>query len=195
MHNISKYVFVPYKANNARMRPSLSQLSNVAIGTISKAPTDVLVPLQPTTTSSEVRPDVEYDKWTVVVLYFCVTLLDLIRAVIHTFFYRAGLETISGLATKQPVCDNRLATLIVAYGGANFESFIVRFYVLYMYARHDNGRSLVRVTSIAAAVWTPLTMLVTLVGNIDPGDADLPGRYAMLARCVVSLIIVGLTYV
>jgi hypothetical protein len=38
-------------------------------------------------------------------------------------------------------------------------------------------------------------MLVALVGNIDPGDADLPGRYAMLVRSVISLIIFGLTYV
>jgi hypothetical protein len=51
---------------------------------------------------------------------------------------------------------------MIAYGESNLESFLVRSYTLYNYARYDQGRDIVRVTSV-------------------------PGRYAMLIRSVVSL--------
>lgn len=123
----------------------------------------------------------------VILLYSAVTILDLIRGVIHTFLYESGINDISGLATGDALCDDRLSSLMIAYGGANLESFLVRSYILYDYARHDRGRDYVRVSSIAAALWFPATWLASSTGDIDVGNAELPGRYAMLIRSVVSL--------
>jgi hypothetical protein len=101
--------------------------------------------------------------------------------------YEPGLEDISGLATGDRLCDSRLAALMIAYGGANLESFLVRSYILFNYARCDHGRDLVRVSSIASASWAPITAIVSSIGNIDVGDAEVPGRYAMLIRSLLSL--------
>jgi hypothetical protein len=120
-------------------------------------------------------------------LYSAVTILDLIRGVIHTFLYESGINDISGLATGDALCDDRLSSLMIAYGGANLESFLVRSYILYDYARRDRGRDCVRVSSIAAALWFPATWVASSTGDIDVGNAELPGRYAMLIRSVVSL--------
>lgn len=123
----------------------------------------------------------------VILLYSAVTILDLIRGVIHTFLYESGINDISGLATGDALCDDRLSSLMIAYGGANLESFLVRSYILYDYARRDRGRDCVRVSSIAAALWFPATWVASSTGDIDVGNAELPGRYAMLIRSVVSL--------
>ena len=131
----------------------------------------------------------------IVVLYASVTILDLLRGAIHTFLYDIGLDDISGLSTGDAVCDGRLAALMVAYGGANLESFLVRAYVLYKYARYDSGRDLVRITSIASATWAATAAIGTAIGDVDVGDAEVPGRYAMLVRAVVSLGTVLLTFV
>jgi hypothetical protein len=131
----------------------------------------------------------------IIALYFSVTLLDLVRGVIHTFLYEIGINDISGLSTGDPLCDDRLSSLMIAYGGANIESFLVRSYVLYDYAGYDRGVDYVRASSIAAAVWEPITRIVSSIGGIDVGDAELPGRYAMLVRSIVSLVTLILTYV
>lgn len=128
-----------------------------------------------------------YARIAVIVLYSSVTILDLIRGIIHTFLYEPGLEDISGLATGDRLCDSRLAALMIAYGGANLESFLVRSYILFNYARCDHGRDLVRVSSIASASWAPITAIVSSIGDIDVGDAEVPGRYAMLIRSLLSL--------
>ena len=83
---------------------------------------------------------------------------------------------------------------MIAYGGANLESFLVRSYILYDYGRYDRGRDYVRVSSVAAALWFPATWVASFTGDIDVGDAELPGRYAMLIRSVVSLGIFPLTF-
>ena len=131
----------------------------------------------------------------VLLLYAAVTLLDLVRGIIHTFLYETGIDDISGLATGDGLCDSRLSTLMIAYGGANLESFLTRSYVLYDYARHDHGPDYVRVTSIASTLWGPVTWIASSVGDIDVGDAELPGRYAMLVRSAVSLAALLLTFV
>ncbi len=131
----------------------------------------------------------------VIALYFLVTLQDLVRGVIHTFLYDIGINDISGLSTGDPLCDNRLSALMIAYGGANIESFLVRCYVLYDYAGYDRGIDYVRASSIAAVLWEPITRIVSFIGGIDVGGAELPGRYAMLARSIVSLVTLILTYV
>lgn len=125
----------------------------------------------------------------VMLLYLTVTILDSIRGVIHTFLYEIGINDISGLATGDALCDNRLSSLMIAYGGANLESFLVRSYILYEYARYDRGCDYMCVSSIAAALWFPATWVTSYTGGIDVGDADLPGRYAMLTRSVISFII------
>ena len=135
-----------------------------------------------------------YARIAVIVLYSSVTILDLIRGIIHTFLFETGLEDISGLATGDRLCDSRLAALMIAYGGANLESFLVRSSILFNYARRDHGRDLVRVSSIASAFWA-ITLIVSSIGNIDVGDAEVPGRYAMLIRSVVSLGTFLLTFV
>lgn len=131
----------------------------------------------------------------VIASYAAVTVLELTRGTIHTFFYETGLDDISGLATGDSLCDGRLAILMLAYGGANLESFLLRAYVLYIYARYGRGRDLVRVTSIASALWHPVTNIASSLGYTEVGDAAVPGRYAMLARSVVSLGTLFLTYV
>ena len=45
-----------------------------------------------------------------------------------------GIQDISGLGTGDALCDARLSALMIAYGGANLESVIVRSYILYTYA-------------------------------------------------------------
>ena len=136
-----------------------------------------------------------YARVAIIVLYSMVTVFELVRGTIHTFFYEAGLHEISGLATGDALCDNRLGVLMVGYGGANLESFLIRAFVLYLYVRHDGCEDLVRVTSIASILWYPITAVVAAIGELDPGGAELPGWYAMLARSVVSLVIFSLTYV
>ena len=131
----------------------------------------------------------------ILALYASVTLLDLVRAVIHTIFYKSGLDNISGLSTGDELCDNRLAAIMIAYGGANLESFLLRAFVLYAYARDNSrGRDLVRASSVASALWFPVTRIVSSVGKIDVGDADVPGKYAMLVRSIVSVSTLLLTY-
>lgn len=131
----------------------------------------------------------------VIALYASVTILDFVRGVIHTFLYETGLEDVSGLATGDALCDDRLSAIMIGYGGANLESFVVRSYILYVFARYDHGRDLVRVSSIASAMWYPVTGIVSSVGNIDVGDAEVPGRYAMLVRAVASFGTFLLTFV
>jgi hypothetical protein len=124
-----------------------------------------------------------------------VTFLDLVRGIIHTFLYEIGINDISGLSTGDALCDDRLSSLMIAYGGANIESFLVRSYILYIYALYDQGLDHVRVSSLAAALWFPITILVSFAGSLDVGDAELPGRFAMLARSLVSIVIIVLTYI
>lgn len=131
----------------------------------------------------------------ILVLYSSVTVLDLVRGVIHTFLYDTGLEDISGLATGDALVDGRLSALMIAYGGANLESFIVRSSILYMYARYDLALDLVRVSSVACVLWTPVTEIVSSVGDVDVGDAEVPGRYAMLIRALLSLGALLFTFV
>ena len=131
----------------------------------------------------------------VIALYFFVTFLDLVRGIIHTFLYKIGINDISGLSTGDALCDDRLSSLMIAYGGANIESFLVRSYIFYVYARYGHGLDHVRVSSLAAALWYPITMIVSSIGGIDVGSAELPGRFAMLARSIVSIIILALTYI
>jgi hypothetical protein len=127
-------------------------------------------------------------------LYSSVTILDVIRGIVHTFLYEAGLEDISGLATGDPLCDGRLAALMIGYGGANLESFLLRSYILYDFSRYDRGLDLVRVSSLASALWSPVTGIVSFVGDVDVGDAEVPGRYAMLVRSLVSFGTLLLTF-
>lgn len=132
----------------------------------------------------------------IIVLYTSVTVLDLVRGIIHAFLYEVGLDDISGLATGDALCDGRLAAIMIGYGGANLESFLVRSYILYSYIhRHDGGRGLVRASSMAATLWAPLAETVSVIGDVDVGDADVPGRYAMLVRSVVSFGVFLLTLV
>ena len=71
---------------------------------------------------------------------------------------------------------------MIAYGGRT--SNLSHVYILYDYALHDRRRDHVRVSSIAAALWFPATWVASSTGGIDAGDAELPGRYAMLIRSV-----------
>ena len=128
----------------------------------------------------------------IIVLYASVTILDLVRGVIHTFFYKNGLNNISGLATKDALCDGRLAVLMIAYGGANLESFLVRSYILYNYAGYNHGLDYVRASSLVSGLWYPVTFLVSC--SIEVGDAELPGRWVMLVRMIVSLVTLLLTF-
>lgn len=130
----------------------------------------------------------------VILLYSAITVLDLVRGIIHAFLYEIGLNDISGLSTGDALTDGRLAALMIAYGGANLESFVVRSYVLYKYVRYNDGRDLIRVTSVACVVWD-VTRIVSSIGNIDVGDAELPGKHAMLIRSILSLVTLLLTFV
>jgi hypothetical protein len=136
-----------------------------------------------------------YARVAIIVLYSAVTMLELVRGTIHTFLYESGINDISGLSTGDVLCDNRLSALMIGYGGANLESFIIHSYTLYGYARHGRGKNIVRVTSIASVLWEPITRIVSSSGNIDVGGAELPGRYAMLVRAIVSLVTLLLTFV
>lgn len=130
----------------------------------------------------------------IVMLYASVTILDLIRGIIHTFLYEAGLNDVSGLSTGNSLCDNRLSAIMIGYGGANLESFLIRSYILYVYVRYDSGREFLRVTSMASVLCAPVTEIVASVGNIDVGGAEVPGRYAMVIRSVASLGTLLLTF-
>ena len=129
----------------------------------------------------------------ILVLYSLVTILDLARGIIHTFLYETGIQDISGLGTGDALCDARLSALMIAYGGANLESVFVRSYILYRYARYGSGRGAVRASGIAAASWVVVAWISS--ADVDVGDADVPGRYAMLARAIVSLVTALLTIV
>lgn len=127
-------------------------------------------------------------KVAIIILYSSVTILDFIRGIIHTFLYENGINDISGLSTGDVLCDNRLSAIMIGYGGSNFETFIIRVYILYIYTRYSRGRDLVRITSMASALFAPVTGIVSFIGNIDVGDAEVPGEHAMLIRrSVVSL--------
>lgn len=130
----------------------------------------------------------------VILLYSAITVLDLVRGIIHAFLYEIGLNDISGLSTGDALTDGRLAALMIAYGGANLESFVVRSYVVYKYVRYNDGRDLIRVTSVACVVWD-VTRIVSSIGNIDVGDAELPGKHAMLVRSILSFATLLLTFV
>lgn len=130
----------------------------------------------------------------IVALYSSITILDFVRGIIHTFLYENGLEDISGLATGDALCDSRLSAIMIGYGGANLESFLVRSYIIYIFARYNRASDFVRVSSIAAALWSPVTAIVSSVGDIDVGDAEVPGRHAMLIRSVVSISTFLLTF-
>ena len=131
----------------------------------------------------------------IIVLYSAVTVLELLRGVIHAFFYDTGINDISGLATGDPLCDNRLSALMIAYGGANLESFAVHAFALYTYATGGRqAKNLLRATSAASALWEVVTRIVSAGGGIDVGDAELPGRQAMLARSIVSALVFLLTF-
>lgn len=125
--------------------------------------------------------------WTIIALYLVCTALELIRAIMHTFLYKSALNDISGLATGDALCDNRLSAIMIAYGGANLESFLVRTYILAKYAFCECGLDLVCFSSLVAALWYPVVMSVSSMGKIDVGDADIPGKDIMLARSVLSL--------
>ena len=131
----------------------------------------------------------------IIVTYASVTILDLVRGIIHTFLFQVGLDDISGLGTGDELCDGRLAALMVAYGGANIESLVVRSYIRYEYSRSGSRRDFVKISSIAAALWAPITAIVSYAGNIDVGDADVPGRYAMVIRSILSFVTLLLAYV
>ena len=108
---------------------------------------------------------------------------------IHTFLYERGLNDISGLATDDRLCDSRLSAIMIGYGGANLESFVVRSYILYSYARYHRGVDVVRASSLAVALFAPVTGLVSLAdADLDVGDADVPGRYAMMVRSAVAFV-------
>ena len=128
-------------------------------------------------------------------LYASVTVLEFVRGFIHTFLYKNGLNDVSGLATGDPLCDGRLSALMVGYGGANLESFLVHSYILYSYVRYRNGVGFLRMSALAALMWEPVVRIVSSVGSIDVGDAEVPGRYAMLVRAIVSLVTLALTFV
>ena len=128
----------------------------------------------------------------ILVLYSCLTIFELVRGIIHAFLYRYGINVISGLATGDDLCDNRLSALMIGYGGANLESFIMHAFVLYTYATSDKSDfklGLIITSSSASALWAPVTMIASTAGNIDVGDAQVPGKDAMLVRSIVSLII------
>lgn len=130
----------------------------------------------------------------IILLYLSVTILDLVRGIIHTFLYENGLNDISGLATGDVLCDGRLSAIMIGYGGANLESFLLRSYIFYCYTRYNNGRDLIRVSSVASALSTPITEIVSFTGNFNVGDAEVPGRYAMIIRSVASIVTVFLTF-
>ena len=129
----------------------------------------------------------------IVVSYAAVTVFDLIRGIIHTFLYENGLKDISGLATEDPLCNSRLSVLMIGYGGANLESFLVRAYILYIYAGYNSGLDIVRVSCLAPPLWSLVTSIGVSMGTIDIGDASVPGKTMMHIRTVVSMVTFVLT--
>jgi hypothetical protein len=130
---------------------------------------------------------------TVIALHVSVTLLDLLRGIVHTFFYNFGLDQISGLATGDVLCDDRLSVLMIGYGGSNLESFLLRSYALYVYATCRRGTGLMRVTCLAPVLWL-VTIPVAALSGIDVGDAEVPGRVMMCVRAAVSFLEFVLLY-
>ena len=106
----------------------------------------------------------------------------------------AQVEHIEHAERVSALSHGRLAALMIGYGGANLESFLVRSSIVYVYARYDRGRGAVRISSFAAALWSPVTAAVSFAGSVDVGGAEVPGRYAMLVRSVASLLALLLTY-
>lgn len=124
-------------------------------------------------------------------LYSLLTVHELVRGFIHTFLYEEGLHDVSGLGTGDILCDHRLSLLMISYGGNNLETFIIRCAILYYYAKYDYGGYLFIIWScVGSMLFTPTTMIVSSVGNIDVGDAQLPGKDGMLARSIVSGVII-----
>lgn len=130
---------------------------------------------------------------TIIFLHACVTLFDLLRGIVHTFFYEYGLDQISGLATGDLLCDSRLSILMIGYGGANLESFLLRLYALYVYVTCNRAICLMRVTCLAPVLWLVAPLVVAL-GEIDVGDADVPGTIMMYVRAAVSLFTFVMLY-
>ena len=129
----------------------------------------------------------------ILVLYSLLTVHELVRGFIHTFLYEYGMHDVSGMGTGDSFCDNRLYVLMISYGGNNLETFIIRCAILYQYWKYDNGYRFIIASCVASMLFYPTTMIVSSVGNIDVGDAQLPGKDAMLARSIVSLCILILT--
>tara|TARA_B100000925_G_C21976154_1_gene460219 strand:- start:573 stop:1073 length:501 start_codon:yes stop_codon:yes gene_type:complete len=127
---------------------------------------------------------------TILVLYSLLTVHELVRGIIHTFLYEEGLHDVSGLGTGDILCDHRLSVLMISYGGNNLETFIIRCAILYYYAKYDIGYLIIIWSCVGSMLFHPTTMIVADVGNIDVGDAQLPGKEAMLIRSIVSGVII-----
>jgi hypothetical protein len=126
----------------------------------------------------------------ILVLYSLLTIHEFVRGFIHTFLYEEGLHDVSGLGTKDILCDNRLSLLMISYGGNNLETFIIRCAILYYYTKYDNGYLFIIWSCVGPMLFQPTTVIVSSVGNIDVGDAQLPGKEAMLIRSIVSGVII-----
>lgn len=131
----------------------------------------------------------------ILVLYSLLVVHELVRGFIHTFLYEEGLNDVSGLGTGDVLCDHRLSVLMISYGGNNLETFIIRCAILYYYAKYDKGYLFIIWSCVGSMLFTPTTMIVSSVGNIDVGDARLPGKEVMLARSIVSGVIIILAVV
>ena len=131
----------------------------------------------------------------ILVLYSLLVVHELVRGFIHTFLYEEGLNDVSGLATGDTLCDHRLSVLMISYGGNNLETFIIRCAILYYYAKYDKGYLFIIWSCVGSMLFTPTTMIVSSIGNIDVGDAQLPGKDGMLARSIVSGVIIILAVV
>ena len=130
----------------------------------------------------------------ILVLYLLLVVHELVRGFIHTFLYEEGLNDVSGLGTGDILCDDRLSVLMISYGGNNLETFIIRCAILYYYAKYDKGYLFIIWSCVGSMLFTPTTMIVSSVGNIDVG-AQLPGKDGMLARSIVSGVIIILAVV
>lgn len=131
----------------------------------------------------------------ILVLYSLLVVHELVRGYIHTFLYEQGLNDVSGLATGDVLCDHRLSVLMISYGGNNLETFIIRCAILYYYAMYDKGYLFIIWSCVGSMLFVPTTMIVSSVGNIDVGDAQLPGKDVMIARSIVSGVIIILALV
>ena len=127
---------------------------------------------------------------TIIVLYSLLTIHEFVRGFIHTFLYEEGLHDVSGLGTGDILCDHRLSVLMISYGVNNLETFIIRCAILYYYTKYDNGYLFIIWSCVGSMLFQPTTTIVSSVGNIDVGDAQLPGKEAMLVRSIVSGVIV-----